>query len=240
MTPANPLRAPLTATGKELAAAIMDSGANLMINQQLARDLAKLLVNSGDTTTSALLELLTQSDTHRSLKSILRLKADEHLEDWATGDPEDFAHWIRSANLCFHAVHNQLREMGEFRNVLTIHIVQGVRHYREAPENYTDEQMKTFALIAAAAEYSSLQANIGSSLPVTSSLNSKDQLSSITGHDHFNCRSLSSQTINDIVLKYPGMTTDLLSIIVKHKVHTHEPLRYLIEGGPLSLVDGVL
>lgn len=240
MTPANPLRGTLTVTGKELAAVIMEAGANLNINQQLARDLAKLLVNTGDDTIAALQELLSQPDPHRTIKSVLRTKADEHLEDWATGDPEDLAHWIKSANLCFHAVHDLLRTMGDFRNVVTIHVIQGVRHYRESPEQHTDEQMKYFALIAAATQYSALQANAKTNLPFGSSLNSQEHLSSIKGHDHFNCCSLSSDTINDMILKHPDKTADVLNFIVNHDVHTEEPLRYFLEGGPIALVDGVL
>jgi len=241
MSHKNQIRATtLDKEGKDLAAAIMDSGANLNINQQLARDLAKLLVSNNDSTITSLMELLSQPDPHKVVKSVLRTKADEHLEDWATGDPADFAHWIISANLCFHAVHDLLRGMGDWRDVLTIHVVQGVRHYRESPEHYTDEQMKNFALIAAASEYSAQQSASNSALSATSQLNSRDQFSSLTGHDHFNCCPLSSQTINGLVLRNQENMAGILNVIVKHRVHTEEAIQHCLDGGHGSLIDGAL
>jgi hypothetical protein len=239
MTQPNPLRATLTTTGKELAAAIMDAGSHIKINQQLARDLAKLLVNSGDDTISALMEMLSQPDPKGILKSMLRTKADEHLEEWATGDTEDFAHWIRSANLCFHDVSDLLRQMGEKRNVLAAHVVQGVRHYRESSENYTEAQMKSFALIAAAAEYSVLQAKAETGAMV-SSINSHEQLSTIKGHDHFYCCPLASPTIEEMVISYPEKTADIINVIVKHRVYTEEAILHCLNGGHSSLVNGAI
>jgi hypothetical protein len=240
MTQTNPLRVPLTTTGKELASVIMEAGAHIKIQQQLARDLAKLLVNSGDDTISALKELLSQPDPKGILKSTLRNKADDHLEDWATGTPEDFAHWIRSANVCFHDVSDLLRKMGEKRDGLTGQVVQGLRHYRESPNNYTEAQMRDFALIAAAAEYAVLEASRETDMIIDGSINSHEQLSTIKGHDHFYCCPLASHTIEEMVINHPEETAEIINVIVKHRVYTEEAILHCLNGGHSSLVNGAI
>lgn len=237
MTPANPRRATLTATGKDLAETIMHAGEHLNLNQHLARDLAKLLSSSTDQTRTALLELLAQPDTGRTLKSMLRTKADEHLEDWATGDTEDFEHWIISANLCYHTVHAHLRALGDRTNVLTNYTVQGIRHYRAHSTHYTDDQLTNLALISATTEYAAQQTGIS---PYTSPLNSRDQFNTIIGHDHHNCIALSSTTLDAIMSKQPENTAVLVTVFNNHRITTEDSLHYALDGGALPLIDGVI
>jgi hypothetical protein len=215
----------------------MKSGEHLNINQQLARDLAKLLISSNNDTITALIELLAQPDPSRTLKSMLRTKADEHLDDWATGNTNDLAHWIISANLCYHAVHAHLRTLGDQQNILTNYTVQGVRHYREHSKHYTSHQLKNLALIAATTEYAAQQSGIS---PYTSPLNSRDQFNTINGHDHHNCIALSTTTLDAIMTKQPENTAYLVPVFVNHGIHTEAELHHLLNGMALPLIDGAL
>lgn len=238
MVEKNPVRdAALDKGGKELAAAIMDAGAGIKMNQQLARDLAKLLVNSGDDVITALMELLAQPDSKKILKSVLRTKANDYLEDWATGHPDDFAEWTKSANLCFHAV---TQIMPNFSERKISDIVQGVRHYREASNGYSDAQMRDFALIAAKAEYMIEQEDEDSATLFWTHLTTREELSQMAGHDHFNCCPLTSEVVKSIVVNEPESVPEIMSIIEQHGNPTETAILHILDGGHGSLADGVI
>lgn len=239
MVEKNPVRAStLNEGGKELAAAIMGAGAGIKMNQQLARDLAKLLVTSGDDVITALKELLAQPDPKKLLKEILRTKANDYLMDWATGHPDDFAEWVKSANLCLHAVAQTMPDSGD-RKISDI--VQGVRHYREDSHGYSDTQMRDFALIAAKAEYMLEQEDEDSAIiPFWSHLTTRKELSQMAGHDHFNCCPLTSEIVKSIVVNDPESVPEIMRIIEQHGNPTEAAILHILDGGHTSLTQGVL
>lgn len=211
---------------KELAAAIMDAGAHIKITTNIAREVSKVLIATDGSAVPALLELLSQPDPKGHLRVTLRDRAKECLDQWGTSDNEDFAQWVLSANLCFHEVDNLLRAAGDKTTPkrLTAQACQGVRHYRESPERYTDDQMKSFALVSAVAEYYRLKAERAESILVLESINSKTPTSPLTGHDHFDCCALSSDAIKSALVDNPEKAENLIRAIVKNRAYTEEAI----------------
>lgn len=226
---------------KEFAAAIMVAGEHIKINKMLARDLSRLLFDTGEDVVVSLLEFVAQPDPYKTVRSVLRKKADESLETWATSDANDFGHWVKSANFCYHSVNNLLRENGYELDEIAVNAVQGVRHYWDCTENYGEEAIKNFALITAAVELSILgdtEEPFGTKL--TEKITDSEHTSNLKGHDHFNCYHLVNQTIKDLVSREPEKVDPIVKSILDHGYRSEKAIIHYLDGGHGTLVTGAL
>lgn len=242
-------RAPKALTRKQaFVAEFTTTGAHLPLSKNTVNLLARFAVKADDETIAALRELLAQPDPHGSLAVVLPFRVREALADYTEIDGDDLAHWIKSANICFHAVDELLLGAGNLEKpldeaYLPSRFTQGARHYRENGCNYSAAQIRDLVLIGAAAhraafaEYEKSPDNDRLNSCITNYLHDKG---THVGHENLWCHSLGDQEIRDLAVSSHETAMNILEIIQKYDVYTESEILYFLQGGPSALVSGAI
>jgi hypothetical protein len=243
------LRASKAPTRKQsFVSEFTEAGAHLPLSKNTVNSLAKFAVKADDDTISALRELLAQPDPHGNLAVVLPFRVRNALADYTKIDETDLAHWIKSANVCFHAVDELLISLGSKDKALDeAHIAsrfaQGARHYRDSGDNYSAAQIKDLALIGAAAHNAAFLAYADSydnerlAACITNYFHDKG---SHVGHEDLWCHSLADQKIRDLAISSPETAAEILRVIVTHGVYTEPEILHILQGGATALVSGAI
>lgn len=210
--------------------------------------LARFAVTTDDETVSALRNLLAQPDPHSTLAISLSAKVRYSSDTYMGYDQNDVAHWIKSANVFFHAVNELIIGFGETERAvdhtnLTSRFAEGGCHYHERGISYSDQQLTSFALIAAAAhhEYFEEFARVDNSDNMPASITEfRHNSVKHSGHDDFWCQSLASHKIMDLAASSPESAQQILRIIMDHHVFSEEAILHLLDGRPRALLDGAI
>lgn len=224
------------------------AGAHLPLSKNTINSLAKFAVNADDETNEALMELIMQPDPHGSLAVVLPFRVRNALADYTKIDETDLAHWIKSANVCFHAVDELLLGTGNGDKpvdeaYLPSRFAQGARHYRDSGNNYGAAQIKDLALIGAAAHRAAFAAfadthnNERLSACITNYSHVEEPH---IGHEDLWCHSLADQKIRDLAANSHETAVKILGIIVDHEVYTEPEILHILQGGSSALVSGAI
>lgn len=244
-------RAPKAPTRKQFfVAEFTAAGAHLPLSKNTINSLAKFSVNADDETNSALMELLVQPDPHGNLAVVLPFRVRNALADYTEIDETDLAHWIKSANVCFHAVDELLIGLGNTEKAIdesqmASRFAQGARHYRDSGNNYSAAQIKDLALIGAAAHRAAFAAfadthdNERLAACITNYSHSHDE-ENYDGHEDLWCHSLADQKIRDLAANSHETAVKILGIIVDHDVYTEPEILHILQGGSSALVSGAI
>lgn len=233
---------------QSFVAEFTEAGAHLPLSKNTVNSLARFAVKADEETLSALRGLLAQPDPHGSVAVVLPFRLRNAQADYTEIDENDFAHWIKSANACFHAVDEFIIGTGrtekcEDETYMASRFAQGARHYRESGDSYSDAQIKDLALIAAAAHFVSLATEISDRDRATNSITAyaaHGKSDHYVGHEDFWCHSVANQRIRQLATSSPQMAAEILRVIVDNDACTEAEILYYLNGGHSALVDGLI